>query len=214
MIRYLRLSLAIAAMGLVMSLAFWSRVPNPMPIHWDASGHANGFAPRWLGLSLLPALSAVLAVVFALIARFSKKLTERTERALGVTSVATGAFTVAIHAMTIKASLHPQFQLSIGSFMSLMGVLFIVLASLMPRVDPNPYIGVRVPWTMNDEVNWRLTHRFAGWSMGIAGALVIVFALFLSPPLMFWLAFASIMVGSLLPIAYSYLIHVVRRARG
>lgn len=32
----------------------------------------------------------------------------------------------------------------------------------MPKLKQNYTIGIKVPWTLNSEENWNMTHRMAG----------------------------------------------------
>ena len=201
--RTLLAALAPSALGLGLSAAVWKLVPDPMPIHWDAHGVANGFAPKTVGLLMLPIMGLATSGIMGW--AMSKASDNRAVVDGSVAGV--GGFLLGIHALAITAALTPGFQLSMTPFMVLMGALFAGLGLAMPHLKQNKWAGVRTPWTLGDERNWALTHRFAGWSMGIGGAVAIVAALVLSPPAMFWVAIAAILVGAFLPMGYSYLLH-------
>ena len=101
--------------------------------------------------------------------------------------------------------------LAVGMFMILMGALFSGLGLMMPGIEQNRWVGVRTPWTLADEANWALTHRLAGWTMGIGGAVAMLSGLVLSGAVAFWVAFTAIVIGSLLPVLGSWVIHTARR---
>ena len=44
----------------------------------------------------------------------------------------------------------------------------------MPKCSQNYTVGIRVPWTLDDENNWNATHRFAGWTMIVGGVAILV----------------------------------------
>ena len=46
----------------------------------------------------------------------------------------------------------------------------------MPKFRQNGVIGIRVKWTLENEENWAMTHRFAGKCLMIAGCCCILFA--------------------------------------
>jgi uncharacterized membrane protein len=81
----------------------------------------------------------------------------------------------------------------------------------MGKVGPNPYVGIRLPWTLGDETNWKLTHRFARTTFVAAGIGMIVLGAVLPPPFAFFVPFALLMLASLAPIAFSYAIHRTRK---
>lgn len=54
----------------------------------------------------------------------------------------------------------------------LFGIVFIVLSLFCLVVKPNHYVGIRLPWTLNDPKIWYQTNRLAG-GLGIIIGLVI-----------------------------------------
>ena len=85
----------------------------------------------------------------------------------------------------------------------LLGTLYIVLGNYLPTVKPNYTVGIRVPWTLNDQDNWYHTHRFSGKCMVLGGVLLIMLLPFMDMFILFTLA----LVPGILPIIYSYLYH-------
>lgn len=43
-----------------------------------------------------------------------------------------------------------------------MGVVMIVIGNYLPKTHRNYIIGIRLPWTLENDENWRKTHRLAG----------------------------------------------------
>jgi uncharacterized membrane protein len=206
------ISLGFAAAALLVSLAVWSHVPNPMPIHWDASGSADGFAPRAVGLLMSPAIIALLSAFVLWIA--GKRVdTDGGKKGLSVIMIATNAFMVGMHVLMIQAAMSSGFALSMGMLMAMLGVLFAVIGGVMPMLPQNKVAGIRTPWTLKSETNWKLTHRFGAWSMGIGGVICVITSLLLSGQAMFWVGFAAVMISSLLPVMYSYMLHRAQNER-
>ena len=58
----------VALIGLGFSAWVWPELPDPMPIHWNLRGVADGFGPRWLGATLLPATALGVPGLIALFA--------------------------------------------------------------------------------------------------------------------------------------------------
>lgn len=195
--------------GLALSAVYWSQVPARIPIHWDENGNADGWAPRAFGLLFAPVLGIVVAAITSWAVRKGKA-----EKAADALALGLGAFHLALHWMVIRAALDPQQMLAIGQLVVCMGALVVGLGLAMPHLSPNKWAGVRTPWTLADEVNWKLTHQFAAWTMGIGGAVAMLAGILLAPPASFWTGIGAIVVGSMLPIGYSYVIHRARRQRG
>ena len=87
--------------------------------------------------------------------------------------------------------------------MLLLGVMFIAIGNGLPKCKQNHTLGVRLPWTLQDPENWRRTHRVAGWSMSVAGVLVLATAYLRIP----WLFFGILTLALLLPALYSFIYH-------
>jgi len=58
-----------------------------------------------------------------------------------------------------------------------MGALLLLAGNLMPRLRPNPVMGLRTRATLNDPVLWTRMHRVFGGLLVASGVLVIVLAL-------------------------------------
>jgi len=61
----------------------------------------------------------------------------------------------------------------------LTGVLFLVLGNYFKVIQPNYFIGIRTPWTLESNEVWKLTHNFAGKLWVIGGFAVVLGGLIL-----------------------------------
>ena len=56
------------------------------------------------------------------------------------------------------------------------GIMFMLIANISPRIQPNWWVGFRTPWTLSSTESWNRTHRLAG-QLGIPmGILIIILA--------------------------------------
>src|SRR5687767_1943307 len=113
--------LGISVAALLVSVAVWNQVPDPMPIHWDANGHADGFWPRWLGLTFTPFLSLAIG---GLVGFLTLRHAEAKKVAPLVVSTVCG-FQLGMHLLIVRAALDPTASLSIAGVMMLVGVMAI-----------------------------------------------------------------------------------------
>jgi uncharacterized membrane protein len=87
----------------------------------------------------------------------------------------------------------------------LLGVLFSVLGSVLGKVRPNWFVGIRTPWTLSSTRSWDKTHRLGGRLFLACGIATLVCGL-VRPA-----SGVSVMLGTILPstlvlVAYSYLV--------
>jgi uncharacterized membrane protein len=96
------------------------------------------------------------------------------------------------------------YDMSIEIIMPLiLGLLFLIIGNYMPKCTQNRTIGIRIPWTLNNEENWNRTHRFAGRLWVIGGAVIMATSVLGN----FVVFFGVTIAITAIPIVYSYLYH-------
>ena len=86
----------------------------------------------------------------------------------------------------------------------LLGIMFAFIGNYMHHIKPNYFAGIRLPWTLSSDENWRRTHQLAG-KLWFAGGILIAVASLLFPVKSMVPVFLSITaVITLIPVVYSY----------
>jgi uncharacterized membrane protein len=85
-----------------------------------------------------------------------------------------------------------------------LGLLFLVIGNYLPKCKQSYTIGIKLPWTLHSEENWNRTHRLAGWLWAIGGFMILIAGFFG----VFVLAMAIPLIMALVPIVYSYILHL------
>ncbi len=93
------------------------------------------------------------------------------------------------------------------------GVLFLFIGNYLPKTKQNQTLGIRIPWTRNNEENWNRTHRFGGKVWFVCG-LIMLFSVFLPDDLIMPLNLCVFCAAVLLPVTYSYGIYRQHRREG
>lgn len=193
-------------------LAFFPQLPDIVPTHWDAAGNVDGWSGRMatLGLDLLPL--GLLALFYAL-----PKIDPRGKAYERMGSFYTGVvtlFTVFLICMTWTTELTvfgiiPQNESPIGIFTGVtVGIGLMLLGNYLPKVKRNYSFGCKTPWALDNDQNWRLTHRFGGVAMVLAGLVTVISGLFSHQMggAAVVLLLAAVIGSSLATYAYSYLV--------
>lgn len=193
-------------------LALFPQLPDIVPTHWDAAGNVDGWSGRMatLGLDLLPL--GLLALFYAL-----PKIDPRGKAYERMGSFYTGVvtlFTVFLICMTWTTELTvfgiiPQNESPIGIFTGVtVGIGLMLLGNYLPKVKRNYSFGCKTPWALDNDQNWRLTHRFGGVAMVLAGLVTVVSGLFSLQMggAAVVLLLAAVIGSSLATFAYSYLV--------
>ena len=196
-------SLALLAGASGLTAVLYDRLPAQVPVHFDLYGRADGYQHRSVGAWLLPAITLL---VWALL-RFGARLVPpgARERMLASPMALVGFLTTALFAamqcIILWAALHPTD--SMGRPLALaLGLYWLVLALVMPRVRRNPFVGVRTAWTLASDENWARTHRFSSFTFFLGGLVAVVAALAQAPAL----AIVAIVASALTPLVFSFVV--------
>ncbi|MPN63015.1 hypothetical protein SDC9_210769 [bioreactor metagenome] len=84
-----------------------------------------------------------------------------------------------------------------------MGLFFILLGNIMPKLRRNRLAGIRFSWTMTNDEVWRKVHYWGGFEAVIAGIVTVIVSLILPigkikvmfvvlPVLILWVIVSSI----------------------
>jgi uncharacterized membrane protein len=205
-------SMVLTMLPSLVGLLIWNQLPDIMTSHWGADGVADGTAPKAFMVFGLPAILAALDILCILATSLDKKQAGQSKKAMGIifwimpvlsTGILSSVYAVALgRAMDILV-LIPL----------LMGVLFVVIGNIMPKVKQNASLGVKIYWTLANEENWNKTHRFAGKVWVIGGILVMLSAL-LPAKWMIAVTLPALFLLAIAPMAYSYCIYRRHKAAG
>ncbi len=151
-------------------LAFlWPSLPDRVPIHWNVYGEADGFAGKWMGTLLLPALNVAvtffIVAVFHLDPKLKKASPEARKSSAGfyqTVRLLMSSFLSVLSILMLLIAVGVLINLNIVIYLSTLGLL-LVFGNLMGKIAPNYFAGIRTPWTLESPTVWRQTHRVGGW---------------------------------------------------
>lgn len=75
----------------------------------------------------------------------------------------------------------------------------------MPKTRRNYTIGIRLPWTLDNDENWNKTHRLAGKLWVSGGVLIFINAFVQIVVLQVFVIVLAVMI--VLPILYSFILN-------
>lgn len=188
-----------------LAFAAWSfpRLPARVPTHWGVLGEPDAYGPAWVGAF---GILGIVVLVYLLLALFAGP---RVERQYGIpprvtTTLRWGVtlFFLALHAMTLASALGMAVNVVLVVRV-LIPLLFLVIAGTFRSTPPNPFIGIRLPWTLADHAVWRATHKLSAhvWAWG---AVVMLLAAALPLPAGFYVFFAVLILMVLIPLVASW----------
>lgn len=183
----------------------WPRLPEQVPVHWNIEGEIDRYGSKW-ELLIIPILLPLLTYGIFLVIPFidpKKKLEQMGNKyhqlKFFFVALMSALATYILYITGKQEIFHPT-----GMFI-LMGLIFIVLGNYLPSVKPNYFLGIRTPWTLENEVVWKKTHRRAGILFILIGIVSIILPLMLPLLAFFWFYFAFVMIIVIYLVVYSYL---------
>jgi uncharacterized membrane protein len=172
-------AMVIGAMTLL-GIWAWLRLPADaqIPVHWGLDGQPNGYAPKTVGLFLLPLITLGIAAVFWAIPVIEPRRAniEKSGKAYAAIWVGVVLLMAAVDVATTAAALGATFDISLVVLVAT-GLLFIVIGNYLPKVRPNYMVGIRTPWTLTSDLSWDRTHRIGGRLFVLEGVVFIILGL-------------------------------------
>lgn len=188
------------------SVAVYSRLPEQMVIHWNASGEPNGYGSRTFGAFFLPAVILGMWGLLLAVPKLDPRAAniEKFRDTFDLLVVAVIAMMCGLQVAVIGSAL--GWPIPVGRVAPVgIGALFLFLGALLPRFQSNFFIGIRTPWTLSSETVWTRTHRLGAWMMGLIGLLLITAGL-IGSRRWFLVAIGGSMTLAVAVVVYSYVI--------
>lgn len=196
------------------SFYIYPQLPARVPIHWGASGEADGWGGAWGAAFGMPIGILVGAPLMIFLPRIDPrwKNIQKSEGAYLWFLVGFAAFMAALHVFTLFWGL--GYTPSMNRFMGIaMGLLFVLLGWLMTQFKQNYTIGFRTSWALADPVVWDKTQRFGAWGFGASGVLALLAGIFFEEYVI-WFILVPVLAIALSGMVYSYLIYHARHPQG
>ena len=196
--------IAIVLAPFIYLASIWTNLPDSVPLHWDIEGKIDRYGEK-SELLLIPILLPLLIyVIFTLVPLIDPKGKIQQMGNKYFTLKAAMTIFMSILALVILYAVKNESLYNPNYIILLIGVLLLVLGNYFKTLRPNYFIGIRTPWTLENETVWKETHKLAGKIWFIGGLIIIVSSLLLDKESNFKLFISLVIVISLIPIIYSF----------
>lgn len=202
--KLLIISTVICLLPIILSLILYDKLPDKMPIHWDIKGNPDNYGSKAFATIGLPLMMAGLNFITHFVLNTDPKRANPSVVLKVIGKLTIPFMTVTLVPITIFAGL--GYKIPIEKIVpAFVGVLFIIIGNYLPKSKQNYTVGIKLPWTLNNETNWNKTHRLAGY-LWIIGGLLMFANSFLQ---IYWMpVFIVIMVCLVfIPAIYSYILY-------
>ena len=195
-------SSVVILLPVVAGLLLWDRLPEQLPFHWNAAGEVDGWSSKAFAIFGLPLIMVAAQWLCMLGTAADPKRKNHPEKVLHLVLWIIPVLSVVLHAVTYATALGHSVPMEVVMPI-LIGLIFTIIGNYMPKCKQNYTIGIKIPWTLDNEENWNKTHRFAGFLWTICGLLIMLTGFFGG----FWVFLPITLLMVLAPIIYSYILH-------
>lgn len=164
----------------IMGLLLYPGLPESIPTQYNFDGVAGNYLPKLAVVLITPIMyGASIAVVNLMIHYSPSKFSmPNSQRTMDIIIFAVGVLLLSTYwgilASDGNSDIFQQY-FAIG-----FAFLLIVMGNVIGKTERNFIAGIRIPWTIASEQNWRATHRFAGKLMVASGLLLLLSSFFLA----------------------------------
>jgi len=186
----------------------WKLLPAEVPTHYNFKGEVDKYSSKeTLGVIILimtlPSYLLMLALPYIdpkkKIQLMGKKFYTIKFLLMGLLS----SVAIFILYKTLHSNTKIQFM------MVIFGIFLIAMGNYFQTIKQNYFLGIRTPWTLNSEENWKKTHKISGKISMLVGLLMIVSYFIL--PIKYFSVFTTICIVFLAIFSFTYSYNIYRK---
>ena len=196
------LSSVIILLPILFGLAVWEQLPEQIATHWGPNGQPDGWSSKASAVFFMPLFLVAIHWICTFATGKDRKNEGQNKKLMKMTDWLVPLISLLVNGMVYATALGSSFSPMLVLPL-LMGAIFIFIGNYMPKCKPNRTIGIRVKWTLENEENWKATHRFGG-KVFFFGGVLLLFGVFLPEAVAMWVILPVMLVIAAVPIVYSY----------
>ena len=192
----------ITLIPIVVGLLLWNQLPEQMPTHWGINGEVDAWSSKAFAVFFFPILLLALHWLCVAASCADPKSKDYHSKMIALVLWICPVIGLVISTLMYSAAL--GYALAVETILPLlMGLLFIIIGNLLPKCRQSYTMGIKLPWTLNNEENWNKTHRFGG-KVWVVGGVIIMATAFAGS---FWILLGMLIVMMAIPTVYSYCLY-------
>lgn len=188
----------------------WNKLPEIVPMHYNLKGEVDRYGNKTELLLLTAFITALNIGVYFLLVNINRIDPKKKFRMENLPRMRAMAFIICIFMSAIACfllySIQNEFTKFNPNFIVVgVGILFTLLGNYFYSIKPNYFAGIRTPWALENENNWKLTHQLGGKLWFIGGLVIVAIGLLLKENISLFVALITIiLIMVIIPIVYSY----------
>lgn len=185
---------------IVIGLLIYERLPEEVAIHFNLAGQADNFMSKNIAIFVIPVVALVIHLLTYFMLYKTPKTKDMNKKVLHLSTWLLPILSLGT-SILIYANALQVVHNSTAMIFSFIACFFIVIGNYLPKCEQNYIVGIKTPWALADERNWRATHRFSGPLWVICGGVMLVIGLFQFSVILYFVMLGVIII---IPFIYSY----------
>ncbi len=193
-------------------LLLWERLPGSMVIHWGADGNPDGYGAKAMAVFGMPLILLAGHWLCLLFTAADPMNLRQNKKAMGLVFWILPMLSLFVSAYLYAGALGRDVSME-AMTPAIIGIAFIVFGNYLPKMSRNRTLGIKLPWTLNNDENWNKTHRLGG-KLWMIGGFVLLAAMLLPEKLFVTVLLVDLLAMILVPTLYSWLLARQQKKEG
>lgn len=184
---------------MVIGLILWNQLPERIATHFNINNEPDAYSSKAFAVFALPALMLVFHLVCCFASSLDPKGSNYTGKMMKIVLGICPAISIVTCSIVYLHALGKGVDIDFAASL-LVGIMFIIVGNYLPKCKQSYTMGIKLPWTLNDEENWNKTHRLAGKLWVLGGVIICATAVLAN----FFVLMAVTLLMCVVPTVYSY----------
>ena len=189
---------------MIIAAVLYPSLPAQIITNWGFDGEV-AYSPK-SEIWIIMGISFALVPLFVIIPKIDpkKKNYARFSSIYETFCIIMMLFMAVINCTILLEAMRPG-SVSVSKIVPFMvGLLFIYLGNIMPKIKHNYTFGIKTPWALADPEVWSKSNRLAGFISFVGGIVITVSALFVPEKPLFIILMVFVFAFVIIPTAMSY----------
>ena len=187
---------------IIFNILFYDKMPAELPTHWNFHGEVDDYSSRFDAMVLTHGFLVVMNIFMCFMLDNDPRNKKQNNFVMTISKLAMPIIMLVVYVITIMAGLGRELNVSV-IIPVFVGLLLIAIGNYLPKTKRNYTMGIKLPWTLNSDENWRRTHRLGGICFIFIG-LSLILSVLIKSEIIF---IVSLILGTLIPSVYSYYLY-------
>lgn len=190
------------------AFVLYNYLPQRIPMHWNIKGEVDRYGDKSIGNILIFPLTNLGLYLLMLFIPYIDKKKDKYGKFFNVYYILRLSMMIFMCLMYVSIMLVSfGYNVPIGKVIPvIVGIFFIITGNYMGKVRQNSFVGIKLPWTLKNELVWNKTNRFAGYLFVITG-LINIISVVLRPLYSYILLIMLLFLILIITTIYSYLLY-------